>query len=131
MHLPLRSRHGKRFVTTRGGAVTSPSAPAPDTEPIVWPHENDESDEMDDVDIDVFGPHDNEEDGFNPPNERFPAPLTFDELAEEQLTDDFCQTVLARQERKKDSNFFEDTDGLLKVSTRTIRTSYKSLYRRG
>ena len=42
-----------------------------------------------------------------------PLPLTLDEIRSEQRLDDFCQTILARQE-KRDSAFFEDSDGILK-----------------
>ena len=69
---------------------------------------------MDDVDLDVFGPYDDQEVlSNNLPNDTLPAPLAFEELAEEQRSHDFCQTVLSRQDRKRDSNVFEDTDGLL------------------
>ena len=41
-----------------------------------------------------------------------PAALTVEEIIREQRTDDFCQTVLARQH--KDSHFFEDEAGVLR-----------------
>ena len=49
-----------------------------------------------------------------PPQDDLPAPLTMEEIAEEQRVDDFCQTVLARQSESKDSAFFEDHHGVLK-----------------
>ena len=36
------------------------------------------------------------------------APLTLEEITEEQRGDDFCQTVLARRSESRDSAFFED-----------------------
>ena len=42
-----------------------------------------------------------------------PLPLTLDEIRSEQRLDDFCQTIVARQD-KRDSAFFEDSDGILK-----------------
>ena len=103
------------FVTTCAGAISTNEAPGDATEPVVWPHEDDESDELDDVDPDVFGSYEGREVlSNNLPNDTLPGPLSFEELAEEQRADDFCQTVLSRQDRKRDSNFFEDTDGLLK-----------------
>ena len=49
-----------------------------------------------------------------PPQDDLPAPLTIEEIAEEERVDDFCQTVLARQSESKDSAFFEDHHGVLK-----------------
>ncbi|CDF40838.1 unnamed protein product [Chondrus crispus] len=49
-----------------------------------------------------------------PPQDDLPAPLTIEEIAEEQRVDDFCQTVLARQSESRDSAFFEDHQGVLK-----------------
>ena len=43
-----------------------------------------------------------------PPQDDLPAPLTIEEIAEEQRVDDFCQTVLARQSEFWDSASFED-----------------------
>ena len=44
-----------------------------------------------------------------------PAPLTTAEILDAQRNDDFCQTVLSRQDPRKDAAFFEDPeDGLLK-----------------
>ena len=39
---------------------------------------------------------------------------TKDELLEAQSKDDFCQTILTRQYRNLDTNFFESNDGLLR-----------------
>ena len=49
-----------------------------------------------------------------PSQDDLPAPLTIEEIAEEQRVDDFCQTVLARKSESKDSAFFEDYHGVLK-----------------
>ncbi|CDF38002.1 unnamed protein product [Chondrus crispus] len=49
-----------------------------------------------------------------PPQDDLLAPLTLEEIAEEQRVDDFCQTVLARQSESRDSAFFEDHHGMLK-----------------
>ena len=49
-----------------------------------------------------------------PPQDNLPAPLTIEDIAEEQRVDDFCQTVLARQSDSCDSAFFEDQQGVLK-----------------
>ena len=49
-----------------------------------------------------------------PLQDDLPAPLTIEEIAEEQRVDDFCQTVLARQSESRDSAFFEDHQGVLK-----------------
>ena len=49
-----------------------------------------------------------------PRQEDLPAPLTTEEIAEEQRVDDFCQTVLARPSESKGSAFFEDYHGVLK-----------------
>ena len=43
-----------------------------------------------------------------------PLPVTRAEVIEAQTTDDFCQTVLARQSETKDSKFFEDEGGILR-----------------
>ena len=43
-----------------------------------------------------------------PPQDDLPAPLTLEEIAQEQRVDDFCQPVLARQSESRDSAFFED-----------------------
>ena len=49
-----------------------------------------------------------------PPQDDLPAPLSIEEIAEEQRVDDFCQAVLARQSESRDFAFFEDHQGLLK-----------------
>ena len=49
-----------------------------------------------------------------PQQDDLPAPLTIEEIAEEQRVDDFCQTVLARQSESRDSAFFEDHHGVLR-----------------
>ena len=49
-----------------------------------------------------------------PPQNDRPAPLTIQEIAEEQRVHDFCKTVLARQSESRDSAFFEDHHGVLK-----------------
>ena len=48
------------------------------------------------------------------PQDDLRAPLTIEEIAEEQRVEDFCQTVLARQTGSKDYAFFEDYQGVLK-----------------
>ena len=50
----------------------------------------------------------------SPSQDDLRAPLTIEEIAEEQRVDDFCQTVLARQSESRDSAFFEDHQGVLK-----------------
>ena len=42
------------------------------------------------------------------------APLTIEEIAEEQREDDFCRTVLVRKSESRDPAFFEDHQGVLK-----------------
>ena len=49
-----------------------------------------------------------------PPQDDLPAPLTLDEIAEEQRVDYFFQTVLARQSESRESAFFENHQGVLK-----------------
>ena len=43
-----------------------------------------------------------------------PVRLTKDELLEAQSNDDFCQTIITRQSRNLDTNFFEGNDDLLR-----------------
>ena len=113
------------FVATHTGAVSTNKAPSYATEPFIWPHEDDESAELEDVDLDIFGPYEVREALSNHlQNDTLPAPPSFEELAEEQRADDFCQTIQSRKDRKPDSKIFEDTDGLLKPKkSRTNVTS--------
>ena len=115
MNSKMPSRHGNGF-TTRTDTISTTETPGDDTEPVVWPYDDDESDELDDVYLDVFGPYDDQKALYhNLPNGTLPVPLSFEELAEEKRSDDFCQTVLSRQDGKRDLNLFEDTYGLLKA----------------
>ena len=67
------------FFTTRTGAMFTNEAPGDATELVVWPHEDDESDELDDIDLDVFSPYDYQEVlSNNLPNDTLPAPLSFE-----------------------------------------------------
>ena len=47
------------------------------------------------------------------PQDDLLAPLTLEEIAEEQRVDDFFQTVLARQSESRDPALFEDQQGVL------------------
>ena len=83
-------------VTTRTGAISTKEAPGEATEPVIWLHEDDEYDELDDVDLGVFGPYDDQESlSRNHPNDKLPTLLSIEEVAEEQRADDFCQTILS------------------------------------
>ena len=75
-----------------------------------------ENDEFDAADIErAEGPEAGVLDSpVAPPQDDLPAPLTIEEIAEEQRLDDFCKTVLARQSESRDSAFFEDHQGVLK-----------------
>ena len=49
-----------------------------------------------------------------PLQDDLPAPLTIEEIAEDQRVDEFCQTVLARLSESGDSAIFENHQGVLK-----------------
>lgn len=63
------------FVTTRRGTSTTPTRSPNADAPVAWPNENDEFDEMDDLDLDIIGPYDDDDEGIepDPPNDRLPA----------------------------------------------------------
>ena len=97
---------------TRDELRGNEEAPAPQ-EPMSFSEENDEFDaaELERAEEpEVSTPAST----VGPPQEDIPAPLTIEEIAEEQRVDDFSQTGLARQSESWDSAFFEDHQGVLK-----------------
>ena len=76
---------------------------------------DDDLDETADEPSDVFDFNNVfDEDGTQPRIADTPLPVTRAEVIDAQRTDDFCQTVLARQSETKDSKFFEDEGGILR-----------------
>ena len=88
---------------------------------LVWDGETPEETFDDDLDETADEPSDVfdfnnvfDEDGTQPRIADTPLPVTRAEVIDAQRTDDFCQTVLARQSETKDSKFFEDEGGILR-----------------
>ena len=103
-------------VRTRDEPRGDDRAPALQRPTSLW----EENDEFEAVDIERA---EDPEDGaatstVASPQDDFPAPLTIEEIAEDQRVDDFCQTVFARQSESRDSAFFEDHHGVLKQRKR-------------
>ena len=101
---------------TPTNANDTPAGDTHDTdEPDVF--DDDAWDDCDDVDpFDLARVRSNDDATLlrSAPDDRLPAPLTFDEILAAQRTDTFCQGVLQRQSPTKDRTFYEhETTGLL------------------
>ena len=103
-----RSSHARARDEPRG----DDEAPALEGPDDVWA----ENEEFDAVDLDLAQDFEADKSGSQvaPPQYDLPAPLTIEEIAEEQRVDDFCQTVFARQSESRHSALFEDHQEVLK-----------------
>ena len=84
-------------------------------------NEDEALDEVLDEDPDIFDlPMAYRDDGRNIRIADVPVNITRDEVLEAERFDDFCQTILARQNRHRDSASFEDDYGVLRRRHPTI-----------
>ena len=78
-------------------------------------NEDEALDEVLDEDLDIFDlAMAYRDDGRNVRIADVPVKSTRNEVLDAQRYDDFCQTILARQDRHRDSAFFEDDYGILR-----------------